>query len=213
MHVNVTVPLKPSCEESVSVSLAVPPGVLTVRFCDDVVTSTEVPVPLNATVCGESVALSVTLTVPARVPAAVGVKVMEIVQLAAAVRLAPQVFVSAKSPEAAIDVTLIAALPVFVSVIVWAELVEPTACAVKVRLAGVKAATGVGKTPAPVSETMCGDPPALSAMVIWPCRLPAAVGVKVTEIGQFAPAASVEPHVLCVAKSPEAVIPAMLNEA
>jgi hypothetical protein len=138
---------------------------------------------------------------------------MEIVQFAAAARLAPQVFVSAKSPEAAIDATFIATLPVFVSVIVWAELVEPTACAGKVRLAGVKVATGVGETPVPVSETICGDPLALSAMVIWPCRLPAVVGVKVTEIAQFAPAASVELHSLCAAKSPEAVIPMMLKGA
>jgi hypothetical protein len=209
----VTVPLKPSCDESVSVSLAVPPGLLIVRFCDDVVTPTESPAPLNATDWGEPIALSVTLIVPIRVPTAVGVKVMEIVQFAAAARLAPQVFVSAKSPEAAIDAMFIAALPVFISVIVWAELVEPTACAVKMRLAGVKVATGVGETPAPVSETICGDPLELSAMVIWPCRLPAAVGVKVTEIAQVELAASVEPQVLLAAKSPEAAMLMILSTA
>jgi len=206
-------PLKPSCDVSVSVSLAVPPGLLTVRTCDDVVTSTEVPVPLNATVCGEPAALSATPIVPIRAPAAVGVKVTEIVQFAAVTRLAPQVFVSAKSPEAAIEAMFNGALPVFVNVIAWTELVEPTACAAKVRLAGVKVATGTGVTPVPVSETVCGDPLASSTIVIWPSWLPAAVGVKVTEIVQFAPAASIEPHVVCVAKFPDAAIPVMLNEA
>jgi hypothetical protein len=155
----------------------------------------------------------VTLIVPVRVPAAVGVKVTEIVQFAAAARLAPQVFVSVKSAEAAIDAMFIKALPVFVSVIIWAELVEPTACGANVRRAGVKAATGVSETPVPVSETTCGDPLALSVMVTWPWRLPAAVGVKVTEIAQFAPAASVETHSRWAWKSPDAVIPVMINDA
>ena len=58
----------------------------------------------------------------------------------------------------------------------------------------------------PVSPTDCGLPPALSVNFTVPVRLPAAVGVKVTLIVQFAPAATLDPHVLVSAKSPEAAI-------
>src|SRR5258708_677616 len=43
----------------------------------------------------------------------------------------------------------------------------------------------------PVSDTLCGLPVALSVMVKVPMRVPAAVGVNVTLIVQFAPAARV----------------------
>jgi hypothetical protein len=43
-------------------------------------------------------------------------------------------------------------------------------------------------------------------IVTAPVRFPAAVGVKVTLIVQFAPAATLDPQVLVCAKSPEAVI-------
>jgi len=49
----------------------------------------------------------------------------------------------------------------------------------------------------PVSETVCGLVAALSETVKVPWRLPAAVGVKVMLIEQFAPAAS-EPAQLLV---------------
>jgi hypothetical protein len=58
-----------------------------VRLAGDRVTGT-VPVPLNFAVCGEFAALSLTVSVPVRAPGAVGVKVMEIVQLS----FAPSVF-------------------------------------------------------------------------------------------------------------------------
>ena len=62
--------------------------------------------------------LSVTVTAPVRLPAAVGVKVTEIVQLPPATRLDPQVFVSAKSPDATMDVMESAPVPEFVSITV-----------------------------------------------------------------------------------------------
>ena len=52
-----------------------------------------VPVPVNDTACGLPVALSLTVTAPERAPVAVGVKLTLMVQLAPALRLAPQVFV------------------------------------------------------------------------------------------------------------------------
>jgi len=93
---------------------------------------TDEPVPLSATVCGEPVALSLMVSVPVRVPPAVGVKVTETVQLPPAAKLVPQVLVSVKSPEAVIELIPRAADPEFVRVIVWAALVEPTVCAAKV---------------------------------------------------------------------------------
>jgi hypothetical protein len=77
-----------------------------------------IPVPLNATIWGELVALSVMVTVPVRLPAAVGVNVTEMVQFAPAATLVPQVWVCAKSPDIAIEVTVKAVVPEFVSVTV-----------------------------------------------------------------------------------------------
>jgi hypothetical protein len=82
-------------------------------------------VPLKATAWGEPVALSVTVSVPERTPAAVGANVIESVQLAPAATLVPQVLVPAKSPDVEIDVMVSAAVPELVSVTVWAALVVP----------------------------------------------------------------------------------------
>ena len=61
-------------------------------------TAGAVPVPVRLAVRGLPVALSVTASVALRDPAAVGLKVTLMVQLAAAARLAPQPLVCAKSP-------------------------------------------------------------------------------------------------------------------
>ena len=76
-----------------------------VRLVGDRVTEEEdaTPVPASATVCGEPPALSVMTNAPVRVPLVVGLKVTEILQLAAPATPLPQVLVSAKSPEVAID--------------------------------------------------------------------------------------------------------------
>ena len=49
--------------------------------------------------------------------------------------------------------------------------------------------------------------------LIVPVRLPIAVGVNFTEIVQFAPAARELPHVCVSAKSPDALIEAMVSAA
>ena len=58
----------------------------------------------------------------------------------------------------------------------------------------------------PVKLTLCGEPVALSLMLIDADRGPDAVGVKVTEIVQLAPAATLLPHVLVWWKS-DALVP------
>jgi hypothetical protein len=60
----------------------------------------------------------------------------------------------------------------------------------------------MGAVPVPASDTLWGLPDALSVTVTEPDRAPAAAGVKVTLIEQFAPAASVVPHAFVSAKSP-----------
>ena len=99
----------------------------TARLADVLETATVDPVPLKVTLWIELLALSVIVSVPVRLPAAVGVKVTEILQLAVAARLLPQVLVSAKSPVAAIEVMVSAAVP---------ELVRVTVCAARVVLVG-----------------------------------------------------------------------------
>jgi len=106
-----------------------------------------VPVPLNATVCGEPVALSAIESVAAKLAANAGVKVTETVQLAAAASELPQVVVSAKSvglaPVMVMPVIESAALPVFISVAVCAGAVVPTVVDAKVIVAGASEADGL----------------------------------------------------------------------
>ena len=59
-----------------------------------------VPVPVRETVCGLFAALSVMVSMPLRVPLAVGVKVTLTVQVVLGARLVPQLLVCAKSPLA-----------------------------------------------------------------------------------------------------------------
>jgi hypothetical protein len=87
------------------------------------------PVPLRGTLCGLAAASSVIVRLALRLPRAVGVKVTEIVQEAAAAKVAGQVAVWAKWAESAPvrSMLLIArgADPLLVRVTVWV-LVVPT---------------------------------------------------------------------------------------
>jgi hypothetical protein len=116
-----------------------------------------IPVPLNATIWGEPVALSAMVIEPVRLPAAVGVNVTEIVQLAPIAKVAPQVCVCAKSPDAAIEAMVSTAVPELVKVNVWAELVVPSVCEAKVRLVAESVAVGTWACPVavPLREILC----------------------------------------------------------
>ena len=80
------------------------------------VTTGAVPVPVRLMVWVAGLALSVMVTAPVLVPAAVGLKVTLRVQLPLTAMLDLQVFVWEKSPLAAMLVMLRVALPVFLSV-------------------------------------------------------------------------------------------------
>ena len=87
-----------------------------------------VPSPDSVTACGLPGALSVIVIAPARAPAAVGVKVTEIVQEVEVLAETPlaQVSVSAKSPLALMLMMVSAALPGLVTVTTRGLLVVPT---------------------------------------------------------------------------------------
>jgi hypothetical protein len=113
------------------------------------------PVPLSATTCGLCGTLSANDKVPARVPATVGLNVTFTVQLAAAVKVVPQLLVCAKSP---VTLTLAMerfALPVLLSVMLPGALVEFRTWLLNVKFAGVTVAAAVG-TLAPVPDNATG---------------------------------------------------------
>jgi hypothetical protein len=81
----------------------------------------------------------------------------------------------------------------------------------KLRLAGERLATGA--VPVPLRLAVRGLPTPLSVTVTVPLRDPVVVGLKVTVIGQLAPAARVVPQVLVWAKSPLAVIDVIVSSS
>jgi hypothetical protein len=82
------------------------------------------------------------LRLPVLVPPAIGLKVSEMVQLAPALTLVPQVLVWEKSPLAVMLEMASEALPVLVSVTVCAVLLVPNTWAGKVSEEGAKLTTG-----------------------------------------------------------------------
>ena len=159
---------------------------------------TPTPAPVRLTLCGLPGALSVTVSEADWEEAVVGAKVTEIVQLAPAFRLVPQLPVWANcvglAPVSPMLVMLSVAVPVLVSVTVWAELVVPTVWLPKATLLGLRMTAGA-PTPAPVRLTLCGLPGALSVTVSEADWEEAVVGAKVTEIVQLAPAFRLVPAV------------------
>ena len=107
-------------------------------------TAIDDPVPVSATLCGDLIALSVMLSVPVRVPAAVGVKVSMMVHVLPAPTLGPHIFVCAKSPDIAMELTAKSAFPELVSMTVCAALVEPTACVANDSIPADNSTAGAG---------------------------------------------------------------------
>src|SRR5205807_626482 len=155
-----------------------------------------VPFPLRENICRPAARLLGSESVSGRAPKAVGVKVTLMVQVAPAAKVAglvgqalAPVLVAAKSLEAAKGLIVNAAAPVFGSVTVIGALVVASSWLPKSRLVGANPTPGA--VPFPLRENICGLPPASSASDSVPVRAPEAVGVKVTLMVQFAPAAKV----------------------
>lgn len=174
---------------------------------------TTVPTPVRETVCvlpDTPLLLSVIVTIPLFVPLLVGLNATRIVQFAAGATNDGEIGQLLVSTYCVLMVTLLMVrlpVPVLVSVTVWFELVVLITWVAKVRLVGTRDTTGVPPTPVPVSVTCCGLFAALSVIVTVPLKVPAVGGVKVTEIVQFFPAATLVPQVLV---SPKFVLAAML---
>jgi hypothetical protein len=169
-------------------------------------------VPVSVTVCGLPVALSVNEMEPVRVPAAVGLNVIWKVQGVPSTAMLGHcaVVAPAKSPVVAMLLNVTATPPVLDAVTVCAGLVVPTVWLGKVSDVGIIVIVPVCVAPVPVRPTACGLPVALSAILIEAVRVPAAVGLNVTLIVQFAVAASDAGQVLVWAKSP-ALVPVTLT--
>jgi hypothetical protein len=158
--------------------------------------------------------LSVRLTLAVNDPLATGVKVTLMAQLAPAATLVPQLLLCAKSlgfvPVSAMPLTLRAALPVLLKVMVCEALATPTGWFPKLRLVDERLTAGalglVPETvPVPARVTDCGLPVALSVRLRAAVRDPLAAGVKVTLMVQLAPAATLDPQLLVCEKSLESV--------
>ena len=98
--------------------------------------------PDRATVSGLPVALLATVRLPVAAPPAVGVNVTLTVQDAPAASEDPQVFVCANGAPAETDDRLAVAVPVLVTVTVWAALADPTAWLPNDRDAGEAVSVG-----------------------------------------------------------------------
>jgi hypothetical protein len=146
-------------------------------------------------------ALLVTVTAPVRAPAAVGVKVTLIVQLAPTARVVPQLFVCAKSPLAVIELIVALVVPLFDSVVDCDAVVEPTTVEANARLAGLALSAGPGAVPVPLSATETAPETSVLTVSV-PLREPAAVGLNFTVTVQDPPAAMLVPQVLVCEKSP-----------
>ena len=153
--------------------------------------------------------MSATLTAAVFPPLLVGLNVTTIVQFPGAATVPPlsgQVLALVRAKLLAFAPVIVmllmvrGALPVFDSVTVLGALVVFTFCLLKVRLVGDRLA--VDPTPVPDTPAVWGLLLALSVTVNVALRDPAAVGVKVTLIVQFPPAATLDPQLLVCPKSP-----------
>jgi hypothetical protein len=159
------------------------------------------PVPLSEIVNGLPSAVNGIVSVPERVPIAVGVNATPIAHVSPASTPAAHVFdTTAKSPFVTGVETERVESKWFVNVTVFAAVVSPT-----VVLANVKDVVGVvtDADPVPDNPIVWGLFAALSVNVSAPARPPVAVGEKVTPTLHVAPAATLALQVLpATVKSP-----------
>jgi hypothetical protein len=160
-------------------------------------------------------ALLATLSVPVRLPTAVGLNVTVIAQLAAGASVVPLQLFAVSGNALALVPPMVAVpntrdpVPVFIAYTCTAYT-DPTRSCPK----GTVVTTPVpnvndsaGTPPVPLSETTCGDPGALSATVSVAVKLPATAGTNVTEIEHEAEAANDVPHVLPDTEKSAAFVP------
>jgi hypothetical protein len=209
-QVNATGVVKPLSPVTVTVKLAVLPAATLAVVGITVMPKSGlpvVPVPVRTAVCGLPASLSVTLNVAVAAPAVVGRNVTLMVQLAPTASVLPQLLVCANNADdtppmvtemevavAALLLVRVTVCPGLVVLMVWL----PNATVVGARN------TAVGATETlPTSETICGLPEALSAMLRAAVSVEFVEGVKIMPMVQLEFVASVveQVEVPCV-KSP-----------
>jgi hypothetical protein len=137
------------------------------------------PVPVRPTLCGEPLALLLTLRLPLAAPAPLGVKTTLIAQLAPAASVLPQAWLALNGLAAVMALMLSVALPLLVSVTIRAVELLPTVTLPNARLAGARLASGVATAwPVPLSDTVALPLDASDASVSEALRLPVVLGVK-----------------------------------
>jgi hypothetical protein len=159
------------------------------------------PAPVPARLTDWVPALSVMIRLAVRDPAAAGLNVTLIAQLAPAATDVPQLLAAVKSP-AFVPVTATlekdkVALPVLVNVTGWLALAVPTLWLAKVRLVVERLTTGAEPVPARLTDCV----PALPVITRLAVRDPAAAGSNETLIVQLAPAETGAPQPLARLKS------------
>jgi hypothetical protein len=94
------------------------------------------------------------------------------------------------------DVSVTAAVPVFLTVTTCAADVDPTVVDENVKADGERASVSVeALVPVPDNATICGEPAALSVASRLAVSVPTATGLNATDSVQLAPAARVVPQV------------------
>lgn len=195
LQVNDTVCAKPPPGATRIVKVAVCPAEIVAVEEPDEAIEKSWPVPLRERLCGLSPALSVTVSVPVRVPVAVGSKKTPIEQLDPTATLLPQVLSGAKSAGAAITLVIASgAAPVLVNVTFCGRPEVPTYWLGKVTLVGDKVTAG--PMPDPVRVATWGLAAALSVTLTVALLLPGAAGVNVTLMLQEPPVPTVVPQLL-----------------
>jgi hypothetical protein len=199
---------------TVCAALVVPTAWLpNVNEVGEIPIATATPVPVNVTVCGLPVALSVNTIVPVRAPAAVGVNVMwnvhgvpSTAMLGHCASVAP-----AKSPLIAMLVNVTAVFPVFDTVKVSGELVDPKPSSPNGNGLGVIVIVAGLPVPVPVNITDCGLPVALSVNVIAPIRVPVAVGLNEIWNAHGVPSTAMLGHCVSVAPAKSPLVTMFVN--
>ncbi len=127
--------------------------------------------------------MSVTLSVPVRAPATVGLKATYTEQLALAANVVPQPSSSSKEvafvPLSVIEVSVTTVDPEFVRVTIWRSLVLPIAVLGNASDVALKLSVEAALAPVPDSATVCAVLDAESVNEIVAASAPTDFGVKV----------------------------------
>jgi exosome complex RNA-binding protein Rrp42 (RNase PH superfamily) len=136
-------------------------------------------------------------------PVTFGLQATVILQLAPTARLEPQLTAVFSKELASVPEILptldsvTAAVPVFLTVTTWVALVDPTVVDANVSDEGVTVTLpAAAVAPVPDSDTVWGEPAALSVTDNEAVSFPGVEGLNATVIAQFAPTASVVPQVV-----------------